>query len=169
MIYRIIFFLLSLVLSPGDGQGDEKVYYREDNVRGRVTVRAERPKLQPVHNAFAIHELNKKKLSYGTYQISGYVIKKYICPPCPRPGACQPCMKPYIIVSEEFRVADENPKLSDEDMMIFVDDAAVFELGEKYKLLIHILDLKTSDQSVNDPKLIYYEKTEVPIYSATQN
>ena len=164
MIYRIFFFFLFLVLMPLDGQGDEKVYYHEDSgPSNRITIKAERPKAEPTYNFFTIHELNKKKLTYGTYEIIGFVIKKYTCSPCPLGASCMPCMKPHIIVSDEFRIINDYDKMSDEDMVIFVDDTASFSLGKKYKMLIHILDLKTMDQPVNDPKLIYYEKIEAPI------
>ena len=113
----------------------------------------------PLYNLLTAHEVNQKHLTFGTYHLVGYVTKKYTCPPCPAGSQCKPCMPEYIVISEENKPTDVN-NLSDNDLIIFVDNAGIFEVGKKYRCLIHILDLKTTPQVGNDVKLIYFEKVE---------
>jgi len=64
-----------------------------------------------------------------------------------------------ILVSEVSRVL-ENYFMTDQEIVIFVDDPNIFEKRVKYRFLIKILDAKTVDQQLNNIKLIYHQKIE---------
>jgi len=100
--------------------------------------------------------MHKKEVSYGTYHTVGYVVKRYECPACPEGSICKPCMGANIVISHEKKVLDVY-ELGDKDLIVFVDDPKVFKLGKKYLFLITILDAKTTDQSLNNVKLVYSE------------
>jgi hypothetical protein len=58
-----------------------------------------------------------------------------------------------IVLAEEKKEI-ETYNLSDREMIIFVDDPRIFELGTKYKLRVEIQDAKTTGDSLNDAYLI---------------
>jgi len=108
-------------------------------------------------NEKKLSDLNKQGMEYGTYQVEGYIAKIYTCPPCAEFESCKPCMQDNIVLSEKKKFL-ENYDLSDEEIIIFVDDIEQFQLGKKYKILIQILDLNTTGQKLNNIKRIYHEE-----------
>jgi hypothetical protein len=113
---------------------------------------------RPPLNKYSISELNKDLFTFGTYEIEGYVVKAYSCPPCPQGAQCKVCMPENIVVSQELKEFDSYVKLTENDLIIFVEDAKVFKIGVKYKFLIQIMDVKSTNQPLNNIKLIYYEE-----------
>ena len=112
----------------------------------------------PLRNLYPIHKINQEKLTFGTYHVEGYVVGTYTCVPCAH-ETCRPCLPVHVIISEK-KADFEEKKLTDQDLIVFVDDAAVFEKGKRYRFLIHVLDVNTMQQPANNIKLIYYEKLE---------
>lgn len=113
--------------------------------------------LKPLVNYYTIHELNELKPTFGTYNVTGYVSKIYECPPCPEGALCKPCMPAHIVISERKTLLAKYA-LTDREMVVFVEDAAGLKVDKKYHFLIQILDVKTTDQAINNPKLIYFEE-----------
>lgn len=111
-----------------------------------------------VENFYPIHEMNQKNFGLGTYEAEGFVISIYTCPPCAAHGLCKPCMNKNIVISEENKVFKGYEHVLDQDLIVFVDDTWPFDTGVKYKFLIQILDVKTTNQKLNNAKLIYFEK-----------
>ena len=111
-------------------------------------------------NFYAIHEINQKKFSFGTYYTSGYVVKKYECPPCPSLANCKPCMANNIVISEKNKRLDDYNRLTENDLIVFVEDIKPFEAGKMYRFLIQITDAKTTSQFINNVKLIYFDVPE---------
>lgn len=117
------------------------------------------------NNLISIEEIYQKGITGGTYHIQGYVAKIYRCPPCPPEAACKPCMSDNIVVSQEKKAVDTYEELTEQDLIVFVDDPTPFEVGKKYQFLIQILDVKTANKKVNNVKLIYFEDlTGGPVY-----
>ena len=113
-----------------------------------------------LENFYSISDINKNKFSYGTYQTEGYVIQKYDCPPCPENAMCKPCMGARIVISEAAKEIAQDGQLTEKDLIVFVEDTALVELGKKYRFLLQVLDVKTTQQPVNNVKLIYFEALE---------
>jgi len=113
---------------------------------------------QKLSNEYTINEFNLKAPSYGTYHVTGYVSKIFQCPPCPEGAQCKPCMAQNIIISEKKKTVKDYSRLSGRDMIIFCDDTSLFQLKSKYKFLIQVMNFKTTDQPINNVKLIYSEE-----------
>ena len=109
-----------------------------------------------LNNLYSIEEINKKEINYGTYHTVGYVVKIYECPACPEGALCKPCMVDNIVISHEKKELEVYSP-GEKDLIVFVDDPKSFKLGKKYLFLIKILDVKTTDQSANNVKLVYFE------------
>lgn len=110
-----------------------------------------------LRNFISIEELNQKEIERGSYHIEGFVVYSYSCPECLEDVFCKLCMADNIIVSKnDFPRRYED--LTDHEIIVFVEDSSVFEVGEKYRILLQVLDVKTIDQPVNNVKLIYSEK-----------
>ncbi|MBU0467568.1 MAG: hypothetical protein KKF78_11070 [Candidatus Omnitrophica bacterium] len=120
-----------------------------------VTIEKVRKKIG-LNNIYSIEDIIKKEVTYGTYHTVGYVAKIYECPACPEGALCKPCMGENIVISHEQKEL-VGYDLGAKDLIVFVDDARSFKLGKKYLFLITVLDAKTTDQSVNNLKLIYSE------------
>jgi hypothetical protein len=111
-------------------------------------------------NFYRVYELVDGKLGVGTYFTQGYVVQKYVCPACLEGNLCKPCLPNYILISENPSVDADSllyPK-----MMVFVEDARIFEERQEYKFLVQILDVKSIDQKLNNMKLIYAAAIEAP-------
>lgn len=107
---------------------------------------------------YRISELNALNPPFGTYEVSGYVVKIYECPPCPEDARCKPCMPGHIVIAER-RSRFAEYVLTDKEMIVFVDDPGSLRVNRKYRFLIQILNVKSADQVLNNPKLIYFERT----------
>ncbi|MBZ0166215.1 MAG: hypothetical protein K8I00_05355 [Candidatus Omnitrophica bacterium] len=115
--------------------------------------------LEPVpQTVYRISELNGINPRFGTYEVWGYVVKVYECPPCPEGAQCKPCMADHIVIAER-RSRFAEYVLTDREMIVFTDDNSDLHLNRKYRFLIQIMNVKTTDQILNNPKLIYYERT----------
>lgn len=112
---------------------------------------------RPEPPVYGVSELNALNPSYGTFEVAGYVVKIYECPECPPGAQCKPCMPDHIVVAER-RSRFAEYVLTDKEMIVFVDDVDGFRLNRKYRFLVQILNVKTADQILNNPKLIYYER-----------
>lgn len=108
-------------------------------------------------NFQTISRLNTQRPNAGSYYTEGYVVSRYHCEPCAAPSQCVPCLPDYVILSESPK-----PKfigaLTDKEVVLFVDGNTEMIMGVLYRVLVHILDVKTLDQAVNNMKVIYYEK-----------
>ena len=105
----------------------------------------------------SIHQIKAEKGKRGEYQTEGYVIKTYICPPCPPRAQCKPCMMNTNIVISEVNKSLNSYELTDKDIILFTRDAAPFEIGKKYLFTIKITDRKTTSEPLNDIELIEYK------------
>jgi len=107
--------------------------------------------------SYTIQELNQQGFSFGTYEVVGYVTKIYTCPSCPEPGVCVPCTPDYIVLSEQNSLLAKY-EVTEKELIVFAENAEQFKLNKKYKLLIQILDVKSTEQMLNNIKLIYSEE-----------
>lgn len=110
--------------------------------------------LKASSNSYAIHILNKQGFDSGTYEVKGYVIKKYKSSSCQEGMFAKGCLRDYLVISE---IATESVGLGDSQLMVFVPDTDEFEIGIQYKFLVQILDVKSTPQKLNNIKLIYSE------------
>ena len=111
---------------------------------------------KPLNNVYTISELNQLKPAYGTYNTTGYVAKIYECPRCPKGAVCKPCQPAHMVISETKPPLTQK-ELTDKEMIVFIDNSDGLKSKKKYNFLIKILDVKTTDQIVNNPKLIYFQ------------
>ena len=117
--------------------------------------------LAQANNFYTIEELNQRGFTFGTYETEGYVADIYTCPPCAPGYECKPCWQDYIVVVQGKDVPlDSQP--NDKKIVIFTDEARTFEIGKKYSFLAQILDVKTTNQKLNNMKLIYAQSLEAP-------
>jgi len=87
----------------------------------------------------SIQNLNEKNSPAGDYRISGYVVMRSICMPCPEGAVCETCLRNHIIISVYPRDNWTRPgpgMLSNTDLVIVTEDAASFEEGKAYEFFI---------------------------------
>ncbi len=98
--------------------------------------------LTKASNLYPIHELNKQKVSFGTYEVKAYVLKR---------------QDNALIISDE-NIPQEINDLSDSELTVFVPNVKEFEIGQYYKFLIQVLDVKSTKQKLNNMKAVHWEK-----------
>lgn len=86
------------------------------------------------YDFLSIGELRNKNVTSGNYNIEGYVVKIYTCPPCPKNAFCKPCASDHILISE-----DDNITTYDKGVTVLVDNPKQFELNKKYKFSLEFL------------------------------
>lgn len=69
----------------------------------------------------------------GTFQITGYVLDKYTCPPCPPGAHCKPCMPDYILIVDSLESIDPT---SLKPIMVVTTKAKDFQKSSKYTLTV---------------------------------
>ena len=111
------------------------------------------------HYIFVLEDLNKNKFDFGTYFTEGYVIYQSKCE-CPKGAMCDPCMPPHIIIASMDTPLNETGP--EKRITAFVEDPSVFAKGQKYKFLVHILDVKTTNEILNNVDLVYSEPISNP-------
>ena len=104
----------------------------------------------------SIHEIKQNNFTLGNFNVEGYVVKIYTCPPCTRRALCKPCMQDNIVISENDQLL-ETYSLSDNEMILFVNNPKQFQLGGKYRFSVRLLDYKTTGESINDIELVGYD------------
>ena len=97
----------------------------------------------------------KKNYNSGIYNVEAFVVKKYNCPTCPKDAICKPCMKKNIVISETSELL-KNYKLSEKEMILFVDTPEKFQLGKKYSFTIKFLESRSTEEPLNDIQAIKY-------------
>lgn len=105
---------------------------------------------------YSISDFKQSGHNSGNFNIEGYVVNIYTCPPCPKGAQCSICMKKNILVSENNKIL-ETHDLTENDLIIFTDNPKQFELGKKYRFSIKILNYKTTLGPLNDLELIGYD------------
>ena len=112
----------------------------------------------PIKDSYSIREINAKNLTFGTYRTDGFVVKKYQCPSCDLPRGCLPCEPAHIVISEKEWILFPGHDLTENELVLVVEDVQAFELGARYQMLIQILDVNSLRGPTNNIKLIYFEK-----------
>lgn len=100
-------------------------------------------------NFYSISELKQNNFSTGEFTVEGYVVKIYTCPFCPTGWQCKPCMRNNLIISENNRPL-ANYSLTNKELIVFFDKVQLFELGQKYKFFVKVLDDKSTSELIND-------------------
>ncbi len=111
---------------------------------------------------FQINEIKQNNFTSGNFNTEGYVVKIYTCPPCPNDpsaGMCKPCDRDNIVISENNKIL-ETYSLTENELIIFVENPKQFELGKKYKFSIKILDYKSTGEPINYIELVGYDLIE---------
>ena len=108
---------------------------------------------------YQINEIKQNNFTSGNFNTEGYVVKIYTCPPCPKGALCKPCMSDNIVISKNNKQLDAY-YLTENELIIFVNNPKQFELGKKYRFSIKILDYKSTGEPINDVELVGYELIE---------
>ena len=74
----------------------------------------------------------------GEYQLLGYIVSQYKCPPCLTPGSCAPCMPDNVLFSEVGEVLGAYPS-NGAFLIINTSQAKDFKLGARYHLTVRVL------------------------------
>lgn len=146
-------------LEDGEGllNGDEEILLIDPKDGEKQSSQAvSEKKSKHSENFYSIPELNQRQFNHGTYETEGYVTFIYSCV-CIQVAKCKPCMDDNIIVSDN-NVPKSSYELTNHDVIIFLKEKSQFQLGKKYRFIVQILDVKSTDQILNNIKLIYYEK-----------
>ncbi len=128
------------------------------NITERVEERSY-PNVDESYPNLLIHELKDSNYTSGNYNVDGYVVKIYTCPPCPKGAMCKPCMRDNIVISENNALLDSYSPSSSE-IIIFTNNPKQFELGKKYKFSIRITDYKSTGEPLNNIELLGYDSLE---------
>ena len=103
-------------------------------------------------NFYSISELKQNNFNTGEFTTEGYVVKIYTCPICPAGYQCKPCMRNNLIISENNQFL-ANYALTNKELIVFTDNIQPFELGQRYKFTVKILDSKSTTEPINDIEL----------------
>ncbi|MEI7709206.1 MAG: hypothetical protein WCI76_00660 [bacterium] len=146
---------MSMSYGKATGQNAVSQYFlnkyppvKESDPTGNTTIDGTYP-VSSNYQFYSIHDLKKSNLSSGLYDTEGYVVKKYEC----SSGISKPCMRNNVVISEH-NIPLEKYNLSDDELIIFLDNSKKLELGKKYRFSIRLLDSKTTDEIINDAELV---------------
>ncbi len=106
---------------------------------------------------YSVEEFKNTEVSFGTYHVKGYVVKKYTCLSCPKGAMCKPCMEDNIVISDDSKRL-KNYDLTVDQLILFIDDVKKLKLGKKYRFLIQIKNVRSVDEDFNNAKVIYFER-----------
>ena len=148
IIMRLPFILLilSLVLISGCSLGDQ--------IHKRTY-----PNSIPTNQIITIHQLKQINQTSGNFNVEGYVVKIFTCPPCPKGAFCKPCMRPNIVISEHNQLL-ETYSLTETELILLANNPQQFALSKKYKFSIKISDSRSTNEAINDIDLVGYDVIE---------
>jgi hypothetical protein len=95
----------------------------------------------------SVRDIRGHTLKTGVYVIEGFVIRQYVCPPCPPDMGCEPCRRGNsIAISSENKLSTKDGDPVDEVLLVTANPSE-FTTGRKYHFVVDI-----SDQILpNDP------------------
>lgn len=109
-------------------------------------------------NRVEIEKITSGQITFGTWEIEGYVNRRFMCEPCVK-AHCSPCRPDHIVFSAvEKSPLDSYDDLGPGDLVIIVDDAESLKEGGRYRFLIQMLNVRTFEQPSNNLKLIHSEE-----------
>ncbi len=134
IVVSIIILVLILIAIPATTYLGTYYAYYQDNKKSVDKTRTYSP-TQDL-KTITINEIIVKK-PIGRFNVEGYVIKKYICQPCPPFAMCERC-RPFdsVVISEE----NSDKIIKGKTLDIEVTNPNQFEIGYKYKFSIEIKD-----------------------------
>ena len=91
----------------------------------------------------------------GEFQIKGYIVKHYECPPCPSPHLCEACMPDSVLISETDKLMESFP-IEGNYLVITTPNSERLNLGKFYNLTVKVLDnsIYNSNYLVKDLELV---------------
>jgi hypothetical protein len=104
---------------------------------------------QKKHYEHIKHLSELTKDSPDTVYVKAYVTFVYICPPCPPPNQCKPCIPNY------FTIADD-PKEVKHTIHVEDTDPEKYDNSKKHTFLLKLV--KGSDQEIRYAKIIKEKK-----------
>jgi len=107
-------------------------------------------------NFYSIREIKQGKAQSNSFYTEGYVAKIYTCPPCPKDARCKMCMARNIVISEG-NITLKSYYLTDTELIIFTNKIDEFNVGQKYKFFVKMLNYKNTSEPINNVELINYE------------
>lgn len=110
------------------------------------------------YSSVSISQLKETNQTSGNFNIEGYVVKIYTCPPCPIGAYCKMCMRDNLVISEENKIL-ESYSLTNKDLILFANNPKQFDLGRKYKFSVKILEYKSTGESLNDIEVVGYDES----------
>lgn len=103
----------------------------------------------------SVEDLIRKAPKEGLFEIVGYVVSKYQCPPCPPQDQCKPCMKEHVVVSSSPEMLRSYPPRSD-CVIVFTYEVESIKVGTRYKMQVRVLDHRGTGTLTNDLALQNY-------------
>ena len=108
----------------------------------------------PCHAApLTVEEYRRKAPSMGEFEVEGYVVKQYRCPPCPVGAMCKPCMRDNILISAKKEIVETYPPNGDYIVAFVSNSQQSFVLGHRYRMLIQVLAGTSTQYGINDVEL----------------
>lgn len=104
------------------------------------------------------HEFTGEGFDTLIYSVEGYVVKKYVCPPCPPGTKCKPCMENNIVISENPTPVAEIYPLQDSSMIVYLKDHSGLEMGRKYVFSVRVRETISKERNMNVVELVEYSK-----------
>jgi hypothetical protein len=84
---------------------------------------------------YSIHEVKHEKPG-STYTTQGYVVFKYVCPPCPEGSLCKPCMGENVVISEKNDPLSDYNGVGGTELILFAQHTEALRLGQKYYFVV---------------------------------
>jgi hypothetical protein len=87
----------------------------------------------------SVGKFQKDYQENGTYLVEGYVLKQYICPPCPQNHSCKMCMEDNILIGDNNTPVSSYSCLDNGDCLMVYTYNPQFLFEKKYTFTIEII------------------------------
>lgn len=95
---------------------------------------------QTTFPSYSVERFNQGKMTTpANYGVTGYVVGKSECPPCPKGVLCETCLQDHIVISDNpTREPLTESRITGHEMVVFTDKPSAFTVGEKYDFSIRL-------------------------------
>ncbi|MCB0322986.1 MAG: hypothetical protein KDD69_05410 [Bdellovibrionales bacterium] len=104
---------------------------------------------------YSIAELNDMAPTTGRFRIQGYVLRRFMCPPCPDGARCEPCNGNHVVVSD-YRGPLDSSLNARHQAVLFCDDPTKLDRERRYVFEVELLDSHSTASRLKDLRLLSY-------------
>ena len=88
----------------------------------------------------------------GNFKLTGFVVHRYQCPPCPEGAMCKPCIGDHVVISESAELLQNYPP-DGPYVVVFTPEPEPLSLGKRYIFNVEVLGRTMTGFGVHDLRL----------------